>query len=250
MARPRDVGTVSGSQSLLLRPTDRLRFLPHLDFNGSNAATIQYRAWDQTYGLAGTRLDGSAFTAGVPFSSGSPTATLSVTAVNDRPVLDTTGFPTPARAAWRRAAGGDSLCPARHGRLGRRWQCGGPGRDRAGRGRPWKFPLDGGSSWSAIGPVSAASAGCCRPRRCCWVRPVGRVPRGGVGDLPGLGREQRQGSRDAGERPVLSATAYLSLLRRSPPPPSTPHRFGTPLRTSSRPLPRTSSRNPGSPSRP
>ncbi len=50
-----DVGQVSGSSALLLPDSARLRFLAQLGFVGS--AGIQYRAWDRSAGVAGSRVD-------------------------------------------------------------------------------------------------------------------------------------------------------------------------------------------------
>ncbi len=79
------VGSVSTSNSLLLRATDSLRFVP----DGQNADTgfITFFAWDQTSGTAGTKV--STFTNGgaTAFSSEFGTASISVTAVNDAPTV-------------------------------------------------------------------------------------------------------------------------------------------------------------------
>jgi YHYH protein/Cadherin domain len=88
-----DIGPVSAADALLLGPTTKVRFVPAPGYFG--AATISYRAWDQSIGRAGQRgpATGSAFSA------------LSDTAVVDvqtRPVLDTTvaqALPTPASSA-------------------------------------------------------------------------------------------------------------------------------------------------------
>ena len=51
------IGLVSESSALLLRDTDKVRFLPGKDASGS--ASLAYRAWDRTRGAAGaerTRL--------------------------------------------------------------------------------------------------------------------------------------------------------------------------------------------------
>jgi VCBS repeat-containing protein len=83
------IGTVSENAALLLRPEDRVRFLP----DGQNGATagLTYRAWDQTGSTAGgqgTKADvGTIGTGGTaPFSVGTDTASITVTDVNDPPV--------------------------------------------------------------------------------------------------------------------------------------------------------------------
>jgi hypothetical protein len=49
-----NVGTVSDAAALLLRATDRLRFVP--DTLNADSASISFRAWDQTTGTAGTKI--------------------------------------------------------------------------------------------------------------------------------------------------------------------------------------------------
>jgi hypothetical protein len=50
-----DVGDVSNS-SVLLRNTDRVRFIPAPGWTGT--ASLTFAAWDQTAGVAGDRLAG------------------------------------------------------------------------------------------------------------------------------------------------------------------------------------------------
>jgi hypothetical protein len=76
-----DVGAVSATSALLLRPEDSIRFLPAAGFSGT--VTLGYRAWDQTAGTDGTKVVPGASTA---FSKVSALATLTVTA---QPLLST-----------------------------------------------------------------------------------------------------------------------------------------------------------------
>ncbi|PKO57197.1 MAG: hypothetical protein CVU28_00020 [Betaproteobacteria bacterium HGW-Betaproteobacteria-21] len=80
-----DVGTVSASSALLLRATDLIRFVP----NGENAtaASFTYKAWDTTSGSAGTKASTASSGGSSAFSTASDTASISVSAVNDAPVL-------------------------------------------------------------------------------------------------------------------------------------------------------------------
>lgn len=85
-----DVGSVSDSNALLLRGTDRVRFVPD-GINGT-MASITYRAWDQsgaTNGLQGTKVNASINGGITPFSYQTDTATINVTAVNNAPVVTT-----------------------------------------------------------------------------------------------------------------------------------------------------------------
>ncbi|MCG8448163.1 MAG: Ig-like domain-containing protein, partial [Pirellulales bacterium] len=80
-----NVGTVSGTSALLLRATDKLRLVP--DQQNAETATITYRAWDQTSGTQGTKVDVSTNGTTTAFSTAEETASITVTAVNDPPTL-------------------------------------------------------------------------------------------------------------------------------------------------------------------
>ena len=87
-----DIGSVADSQALLLRPTDRLRLVP----DGENGATasVTFRAWDQTTGIVGSKVDTGGGGGMSAFSTASETANLNVTDVNDNPsfvVVDEAG---------------------------------------------------------------------------------------------------------------------------------------------------------------
>jgi len=80
------VGTVSQASALLLRGSDKLRFVPGANFSGS--ATISYRGWDQSVGWSGMRLDlqaSGAVGGNSPISLGSTTSSVTITPVNDAP---------------------------------------------------------------------------------------------------------------------------------------------------------------------
>ncbi|MFK8068765.1 MAG: beta strand repeat-containing protein [Gammaproteobacteria bacterium] len=88
------VGTVSEMSALLLRATDLVRFNP----NGENAPitnpTFEFRAWDQTSGTEGTKVDASTNGGTTAFSTASETASITVTDANDAPVLNNSGTVT------------------------------------------------------------------------------------------------------------------------------------------------------------
>ena len=83
-----DVPSLSATNVLLLDSTDSLRFLPKSNFNGTSSMT--FGAWDKTAGTAGTTVTTAANSA---LSTATDTATITVTAVNDAPVLDVTKTP-------------------------------------------------------------------------------------------------------------------------------------------------------------
>ncbi|MCP5143383.1 MAG: cadherin domain-containing protein [Gammaproteobacteria bacterium] len=77
------VGTVSSNSALLLRATDSLRFTPTGDVGGQ--MTINYRAWDQSSGTAGSKVDASTTGGTSAFSTASDVVTVNVTGINDAP---------------------------------------------------------------------------------------------------------------------------------------------------------------------
>jgi cyclophilin family peptidyl-prolyl cis-trans isomerase len=82
------IGTVSNTSALLLPKSAKLRYTPV--GSADESPTISYRAWDATSGTSGNKVDLSATgaTGGrTAFSAASDTATLTVTDVNDAPVL-------------------------------------------------------------------------------------------------------------------------------------------------------------------
>ncbi len=80
---------VSDVAALLLRDTDRVRFLP--DAMNGGTATISFRAWDQTDGVAGSTANTTSNGGLTAYSTSTQTSTLTATSVNDAPtaVADT-----------------------------------------------------------------------------------------------------------------------------------------------------------------
>ena len=91
------VGVVSSTQARLLRSQDVLRYLPD-QMNGEagvNAPSITFRAWDRTSGTAGQNMVDTSSNGGITaFSTALETATITVTSINDAPVLDNSGAMT------------------------------------------------------------------------------------------------------------------------------------------------------------
>ena len=158
------VGAVSNTSALLLRSTDLIRFVP----NGQNATTaaFTFRAWDQTSGTFGTKVDVSTNGGTTAFSAATETAAITVTALNDAPVLDTAGAATLTQidegdihnsgdtvAAIIASAGGDPITDVDSGAvegIAITWVDNSNG--------TWEYSTNGGASWNAIGTVSDASA--------------------------------------------------------------------------------------------
>ncbi len=85
------VGVVSPTLALLLPDTAWLRFVPAADYVGPSGE-LTFRAWDQTSGAAGQRVDATQTGGSSAFSVATGTVVANVTAVNDPPVLS--GLPT------------------------------------------------------------------------------------------------------------------------------------------------------------
>jgi VCBS repeat-containing protein len=80
-----DIGAVSGSNALLLRDTDSLRFVPTASYNNAQTATITFRAWDRTSGIQGTKADVATNGGTTAFSTATATASIEVTGTKRRP---------------------------------------------------------------------------------------------------------------------------------------------------------------------
>jgi hypothetical protein len=75
---------VSGSNALLLAPTDRVALQPTADFSGTVSSALTYHAWDQSSGTAGG-VTAVSYSADGPYSSGSTSSSITVVGVNDAP---------------------------------------------------------------------------------------------------------------------------------------------------------------------
>ncbi|MGE0503572.1 MAG: DUF5801 repeats-in-toxin domain-containing protein [Rhizobiaceae bacterium] len=85
-----DVGTVTNASALLLPDDARLYFQPSA--NATGAASITFRAWDESgAGVAGTKVSTATNGDTTPFSSTTDTVSLTVTPVNDAPTIGDLG---------------------------------------------------------------------------------------------------------------------------------------------------------------
>ena len=89
-----DVNGVSSTSALLLRSTDYIRFAPAGENGGT--ATISFVAWDQTAYSAGRQVDLTETGTGntTPFSDDTEDAEITITDVNDAPVVSLGGGAT------------------------------------------------------------------------------------------------------------------------------------------------------------
>ncbi len=161
-----DIGAVSNSSALLLRPTDLVRFLP--DAQNGNIASITFRAWDQTgatLGQQGTKVDTTTNGGTTPYSTATGISSVTVQDVNDAPVLDPAQVqnfttiteddinnPGNTVASLLGSSVSDVDFGAVQGIAITATTVSGHG---AGR---WQFSTDGGVTWNDIGAVSSTSA--------------------------------------------------------------------------------------------
>jgi hypothetical protein len=151
-----NVGAVSDSGALLLQATDKVRFVP--DGRNADTASFTYRAWDQTSGAGGAKVSASVSGGTTAFSTGTDTASISVTALNDAPglgdavltaVAEGTASP-PGETVVELFAGLVSDVDVGSGFAG--IAVVGNGADPGAEG-VWQYSTDGGASWFAIGAV-------------------------------------------------------------------------------------------------
>ena len=157
------VGAVSSSSALLLRSTDKIRFVP--DAKNATTASFSYKAWDQTgatAGQQGTKVSTATSGGTSPFSTASDTAGITVTAVNDAPVLgtpanftgiseDATGNAGQTVASLLGSAMTDVDTGAQQGIAI-------TGASNGTATGAWQYSTDGGTTWYAIGSPDASTA--------------------------------------------------------------------------------------------
>ncbi|NJN86619.1 MAG: cadherin-like domain-containing protein [Leptolyngbyaceae cyanobacterium SL_7_1] len=93
------VGTVANNSALLLAATTLVRFIPAANYNGTAALT--YRAWDQSSGAIGNKVDTSLNGGTTGFSTTTATSIQAITAVNDAPVNALPGNQSVVQGATR-----------------------------------------------------------------------------------------------------------------------------------------------------
>lgn len=150
--------SLSAQSALLLRATDRVRFVP----NGVNATTaiLYFHAWDQTSGVAGTKVELSNRGGKNAFSLAQGTSTITVTAVNDAPVLaGANDFTAISRTA--NSNSGNIVTTLINGKVTD--VDSGAVRGIAvfgltGSNGKWQFSTNGGQDWNDVGAVSNGAA--------------------------------------------------------------------------------------------
>jgi uncharacterized repeat protein (TIGR01451 family) len=154
-----NVSPVSTSSALLLRSGDRVRLLP--DGANGTSASFSYYAWDRTAGTAGIKTSVATRGGTTPFSSAGDGASITVSSVNDAPVLAPAGPSMTSITEDDTANGGDpvsgivgaSITDVDAGALE-----GVAIYDLDSGNGTWQYSTDGGGSWSNVSPVSISSA--------------------------------------------------------------------------------------------
>ncbi|GAA4443733.1 VCBS domain-containing protein [Novipirellula rosea] len=165
------IGTVTDSSALLLRDTDLVRFVPNPA--SGTTANFTFRAWDQTSGTEGTKVDVSTNGDATPFSTASETASITVVEANAAPELDSTK--NPALDATNEDAGVPSgavgtLVSSLVDTASPSGQVDNVSDADSGAALgiaitavdttngTWFYSIDDGSTWNALGAVSDANA--------------------------------------------------------------------------------------------
>lgn len=156
--------TVSLASALLLKSTDRVRFLPATDQVGY--AMIEYHAWDQTIGKRATLVDltvPNATGGNSAFSASSDVAFAQVLEGNDKPVLDAGGVALLTTVATSDPdPAGDTVATLLKGSV----VDSDPGAVRGiavvGQGKglqgTWQFSTDAGATWQPFPLVTVKAA--------------------------------------------------------------------------------------------
>ncbi|MDF1797519.1 MAG: hypothetical protein P1U63_13380, partial [Coxiellaceae bacterium] len=147
---------VSTSNALLLASTDRLRFVP--DGDNSDSGNVQFYGWDQTSGAAGTTVDASTRGGSTAFSSGSDTSSITVTAVNDAPTISSSSNFTGITEDQTNNVGNDVSDLASIADVDSGAASGIAVHTIDSSNGTWQYSTDSGSSWTAVGQVSASNA--------------------------------------------------------------------------------------------
>ena len=142
----------------MLRSSDKLRLIP--DGQNGTTGSVTFRAWDQTSGTAGSTADVSTNGGTTAFSTATATSNITVTSVNDAPVLSgANNFTTITED--QTANSGDLVSSLLSGQVTDVDSGAVSGIAitglTSGTGT-WQYSTDGGSTWTNVGSVSNTSA--------------------------------------------------------------------------------------------
>jgi hypothetical protein len=155
------VGTVSASSALLLRSTDRLRFIS--DAKNGTMGSVIFVGWDQTgatINKQGTKVSAATNGGTTPFSSTSATSSITVSTVNDAPVLTgALNFTTITHTQTTNAGNlVSTLIAGKVTDVDTGAVQGIAVTGLASGNGTWQYSLDSGKTWKVVGVVSPASA--------------------------------------------------------------------------------------------
>jgi len=149
----------TSSSALLLAATDKVRFVP--DGNNGGSDTITYKAWDQTSGTHGATANPGAGGGTTSFSTASDTASLTVTDVNDAPVL-TASSPTLTTITEDQTSNGgqlvSSFASASISDVDTGAVKGIAITAATSANGTWQFSVDNGSTWTNFASYASSSA--------------------------------------------------------------------------------------------
>ena len=158
------IGAVASTSALLLTPTSFVRYLP--DARNAETATVTFRVWDQTTGLASingfpSKISTNPSGTTTAFSIVTGQASVTVTAVNDAPILPAVGVPfalapTNEDSPSSSAAVSAILAGVSYNDIDSGAINGIAITATTGNG-VWQYSTDG-SIWTTVGAVSSASA--------------------------------------------------------------------------------------------
>ncbi|MFO1019786.1 MAG: FG-GAP-like repeat-containing protein [Planctomycetales bacterium] len=160
------IGAVAANNALLLKSdaSTYLRFVPNNTTTGDRK--IFFRAWDQSTGVAGTKVDVSVNGGTTPFSVGADSVTLTVNTVNDAPVLNPAGSPTlPTIPKTNNNPAGISILSL-IASGGANYITDLESTDPQGiaiygapsSGGTWEYSLNSGTTWTAVGTVDQSNS--------------------------------------------------------------------------------------------
>jgi autotransporter-associated beta strand protein len=156
------LGSVSEGTARLLRGEDLVRFVPSSG-SAAGSASILYRAWDQTSGVAGSTASTTTNGGSSAFSTGIATATVATILLNTAPVLSSTGGASLDPISEDSPSPGGTTVAAIVGTAMSDVDPGTPAGiavtdTTGGENGIWQYSPDDGANWVAVGTVSQASA--------------------------------------------------------------------------------------------
>jgi len=159
-------GTVSGTQSLLLSVDDHVRFVPAADWYGTLDPGFSFRAWDQTSGAAGNKVNTNTNGGATAFSTDVGSVKITVNPIPDAPVLDNSGDMHMTAVNEDNTNASDlvstilaSVAPLDPVTDGDPGAVEGMAIDATNTTNGiWEYSLNGGTSWTDMGNVSESQA--------------------------------------------------------------------------------------------